>query len=231
VTTASRRGFERLYDLVERVLPADVLGAPTPAPDVARKALLVESARALGVATARDLADYFRIHKPTARGLVEELVEEGALRRVRVEGWKHAAFAPRDLRPAKGRATSRALLSPFDSLIFERARTERLFGFRYRVEIYVPAQKRTYGYYVLPFLLDGDLVARVDLKADRAKGRLLVKAAHLEPGRDAGETAEALAAELRSMADWLELERVVVERRGDLHRELRAAVAPGEASR
>lgn len=225
VTTTARRGFERLYDLVERVLPAEVLAAPTPPPDAARKALLLESAQALGVATARDLADYFRLHKPTARGLVAELAEEGALRRVRVEGWRDDAFVTRNLRPPRALAASRALLSPFDSLVFERARTERLFGFRYRVEIYVPEGKRTYGYYVLPFLLDGDLVARVDLKADRAGGRLLVKAAHLEPGRDAGRVADALAAELRAMADWLGLERVVVLRRGDLAREVRAACA------
>ena len=228
VTTSTRRNFERVYDLTERVLPTHVLSAPTPTPHDARKALLVESAHALGVATARELADYFRIHGPTAKGLVAELAEEGALRRVRVEGWPHPAFASPAVKVPRKAPSARALLSPFDPLVFERARTHRIFDFHYRIEIYTPESKRVYGYYVLPFLLDGDLSARVDLKADRATGRLLVRAAHLEPGRDAPKVAEALAFELREVARWLKLERVVVERRGGLARALRAALTHSE---
>jgi uncharacterized protein YcaQ len=225
VTTATRRNFERIYDLTERVLPADLLSAPTPAPDDAKKALLVESAHALGVATARELADYFRIHGPTARTLVAELAEAGALRRVRVQGWAHPAFAPPGLRVPRRAASARALISPFDPLVFERARAQRIFDFSYRIEIYTPEAKRVYGYYVLPFLFDGDLAARVDLKADRATGRLLVHAAHLEPGRHAPRVADALAHELREVARWLDLSRVVVARKGNLAPRLRAALA------
>jgi uncharacterized protein YcaQ len=225
VTTSTRRRFERVYDRTERVLPPEVLAAPAPPPDEAKKALLLESAAALGVGTARDLADYFRIHKATAAGLVEALASEGRLRRVRVEGWRHPAYALPTFRVPRAAPAARALLSPFDPLVFERARTERVFGFRYRIEIYTPAAKRVHGYYVLPFLLDGRLAARVDLKADRARCRLLVPGAFLEPGPDRDATAAALATELRLLADWLGLERIVVGRRGDLRTELRAALA------
>ncbi len=227
VTTAARRRFERIYDLAERVLPADVLAATTPAADDAKRALLLESAAALGVGTAGDLADYFRLHRPTARTLVEGLAAEGRLERVRVEGWKDSAFRLPGTR-APGRVPrATALVSPFDSLVFERARTERLFGFHYRLEIYTPAAKRRYGYYVLPFLLDGAIVSRLDLKADRERGRLLVRAAHLEPGAEAERTATALAPELARMAGWLGLRKVVVERKGTLAAALRSAVASG----
>ena len=234
VTTATRRNFERIYDLTERVLPAELLAAPTPAPNDAKKSLLVESAHALGVATARELADYFRIHGPTAKTLVAELAEHGALRQVRVEGWAHPAFAPPGIRVPRKAPSARALISPFDPLVFERARAHRIFDFHYRIEIYTPEAKRIYGYYVLPFLIDGDLAARVDLKADRATGRLLVHAAHLEPGRNAPRVAEALAHELREVARWLDLSRVVIARKGSLAPALRAAlgtVAAGPALR
>jgi uncharacterized protein YcaQ len=230
LTAADRRGFERVYDRAERVLPREVLDAPTPSPDDARRELLLLSAKALGVATARELADYYRLHKPTARALVEGLAAEGRLRRVRVEGVPHDAFLLPDAPPAPRRVAARALLAPFDPLVFERDRTERLFGFRYRLEIYVPAGRRVFGYYVLPFLLDDALVARVDLKADRAREALVVRAAHLEPGRDAERVAEALAAELADMARWLALPRVVVERRGVLAAPLRAAVRRGASA-
>ena len=226
LTTADRRRFERVYERPERVLPRAVLDAPSPSPDDARRELLLLSARALGVATATDLADYYRLHKPTARALVEGLAADGRLRRVRVEGIAHDAFVLPEATPGPRAVRARALLAPFDPLVFERARTERLFGFRYRIEIYVPAPKRTYGYYVLPFLLDEALVARVDLKADRAREALVVRAAHLEPGHDPARVSDALASELRSMARWLDLPRVVVERRGALHAPLRAALRP-----
>jgi uncharacterized protein YcaQ len=214
--------FERVYAPLERVLPAAVLAAATPSPDDARRALLERSARALGVATARDLADYFRITLPIARPLLATLVEAGRLTPVTVESWGEPGY----LHPAATAATAvatQALLSPFDSLIWERRRAERLFGFRYRIEIYTPAHKRTHGYYVLPFLLGEALVARVDVKADRAAGALLVHAAFAEPGAPA-ETASVLADELTRFAAWLGLERVVVGRRGDLSRALRACL-------
>jgi uncharacterized protein len=227
---ASRRNFARVYDLPERVLPTEILEAPTPDPLDAQRELIRRGAAALGIGTVRDLADYYRIHVPTARLRVRELVEDGALVEVTVEGWTEPAYLEPGVGPPR-KVEARALLSPFDSLVWERARTERLWGFRYRLEIYTPAPKRVYGYYVLPFLLGEHLVARVDVRADRAARVLRVPGAYAEatppPGpaltRGRGPTptdllavASALATELRSLAAWLGLERVEVGERGDL---------------
>jgi uncharacterized protein YcaQ len=215
VTTAARRSFERLYDLPERVLPRAVLSLPTPPVEEAQRALLRIAARALGVATARDLRSYFCLEPAETQLRLQELVDSGDLVPVTVEGWPQPAYMPAGSRPRRP-ATRCALLSPFDSLVFERARTERLFGFRYRIEIYTPAQRRTHGYYVLPFLLGDRLVARIDLKADRAACRLLVQAAHAEPDCATPTVAAALAGELALLAGWLGLERVHASGRGDL---------------
>jgi uncharacterized protein YcaQ len=222
ITTATRRNFERRYDVAERVIPADVLARPTPSEADAHRELLLIAARSHGVGTIRDLADYFRITVPDARPRIAELVEDGRLEQVAVRGWEQPAYLlPGTILPR--RVDARALLVPFDPLIFERARTERIFGFHYRVEIYVPAPKRVYGYYVLPFLLGDALVARVDLKADRVAGVLRVQAAWAEPSAPE-ETATELAEELRVMATWLGLDDVLVMPRGDLSARLADAV-------
>jgi uncharacterized protein len=207
VTTRTRRGsFERVYDLTERVIPPATLALPTPAPADARRRLIEHSAKTLGIASAGDLRDYFRLGVEEARQAVAELVEDESLLPVTVQGWRQPAFLHRDaVRPR--RIKGQALLAPFDPLVWERARTERLFGFRYRIEIYTPADKRVHGYYVLPFLMDDRLVARADLKADRQRSRLLLRAVTFEPDAPA-ETGQRLGAELELMAKWLHLEGV-----------------------
>jgi len=204
--THRRSSFERVYDLPERVLPAAVLAQPTPSPRDAQRDLLAHAARALGVATAGDLRDYHRLPAGEVAALLAELVEAGTITPVQVRGWRQPAFLHRDA-VAGRRLGGGVLLSPFDPLVWRRERTERLFNFRYRLEIYTPADQREHGYYVLPFLLDGALVGRVDLKADRAARRLLVQQASLEPDAPP-HAAAALWAELQRMANWLELDAV-----------------------
>jgi uncharacterized protein YcaQ len=229
LTARSRTaGFERVYDLTERVLPPSVVQAPTPERADAVRELVRTASRALGVATETDLRDYFRLPVADARTAIAELAEAGELQPVQVDGWDRPAWLdPQARRPRWIRA--RALLSPFDSLVWERPRVERIFAFRYRLEIYTPAAKRVHGYYVLPFLLGDRLVARVDLKADRQAGVLRVQAAHAEPGVHRGEVADALADELRLMADWMQLADVAVTGAGDLAPELAVAVGCGRS--
>jgi hypothetical protein len=214
VTAAARRtGFERAYDLTERVIPARILNMPAPDEAEAQRRLILISARAMGVATQKDLRDYFRLSLEDAKARISELCEAKALTPVTVEGWRHPAYLANGVKtPAEMKGA--ALLSPFDNLIWERDRAHRLFGTRIKLEIYTPQDQRTHGYYVLPFLLNGKIAARVDLKSDRKGGVLLAHAAHLEPGASPGETAAALAAELTKMALWLKLERVKAAGRG-----------------
>jgi len=209
VTVAGRRGFERLYDLPERVLPAAVLDHPDIEETQAQRSLLLHAAAALGVATEKDLRDYFRQNPAEARKGLAELVEDGALQVVQVQGWRQPAYALPDFKVPR-KVTASALLSPFDSLIWERARTERLFDFRYRLEIYTPQEKRVYGYYVLPFLHNERIAARVDLRAERAVGRLAVHAVHEEVQGLDEDGMLALARNLRQLADWLGLPEIQI---------------------
>ena len=203
--------FARIYDTPERVLPQRIIDAATPSEHDARKQLLVRSAIAQGVATMSDLADYYRQKLATVKPLIAELVEEDELRTVAVDGWTEKAFVHCNAKlPKQLHAT--ALLSPFDSLVWCRPRNERLFDFHYRIEIYTPKEKRKFGYYVLPFMMNGEMVGRVDLKADRANGVLLAHSVHTEKGVKRLSINDALSAELDAMASWLGLERVQIGR-------------------
>lgn len=213
VSTAARPNFVRIYDITERVIAAPHLAAPTPPQDEAKAELLIRAARSLGVGTAGDLADYYRL---THIGpILQGLVDNGHLLEVEVPGWGRPGYIlPETKIPRKASGT--ALLSPFDNLVFRRERMERIWDFHYRIEIYTPAPKRVYGYYVLPFLLDGALVGRVDLKTDRKARALLVRGAFAEPGVDRVAVGRALRAELEAVASWLDLDDIVVTPNGDL---------------
>jgi uncharacterized protein YcaQ len=223
VVVAQRANFQRLYDLPERVLPEELLAAPRIPEAEAQRRLILFAARALGVAAESDLGDYFRMTRSDSKRRVAELVEADDLQAVTVEGWPVPGYLPAAVRSVLP-VQARALLSPFDSLIWTRDRTRRLFGFDYHIEIYTPALKRQYGYYVLPFLLGDELVARVDLKSDRKARTLIVQAAFAEPGADAGSVAAELASELQAVARWLDLDGLQVNRKGDLAAPLSAAL-------
>jgi uncharacterized protein YcaQ len=226
VAVARREGFTRVYDLPERVLPAHVLATPTLAEPDAFAVLVERAARSLGVATARDLRDYFRLPADAVAPAVSRLVQEGSLEPVAVQGWRDPGYLHTEARVPRRAAERSALLAPFDPLVWDRRRASRVFGFDYRLEIYVPQAQRVHGYYVLPYLVGDRLAARVDLKADRRARALLVRAAHAEPatgGRDRLDH-QRLARDLRRMADWLGLDEVRVERRGDLAVPLARAV-------
>jgi uncharacterized protein YcaQ len=233
VAVAARRSsFERVYDLPERVLPPAILALPTPGPAAAQRELIRIAARCLGVATASDLGDYFRLRATDTAARIAELVEAGDLEAVAVRGWRQPAYLPRGATVPR-RLSPGVLLAPFDPLVWERPRVARLWQLELRLEIYTPAPKRVHGYYVLPFLLGERIVARVDLKSDRAAGMLRVPAVHAEPDVDHEQVADALAAELVAMADWLGLDEVMLGGGGDLTPALRRAVAatdrPGPA--
>lgn len=198
--------FARVYDIPERVLPRKILQMPTPSETEARKELLVRAMRAQGVATMRDLADYYRQKPAVVKPLVSELVEQGVLHEISVDGWQDKAYVHRNAQLPK-RLFATALLSPFDSLVWCRPRNERLFNFHYRIEIYTPKEKRKFGYYVLPFMMNGEIVGRVDLKADRANSKLLVQSVHTERGVKRETINRALNTELQLMASWLGLRR------------------------
>lgn len=216
--------FGRVYDLPQRVIRAEYLSAPAANREEAYRELLVLAAGHHGIGTAKDLTDYYRLKVPLARPILAELLASGELIAADVPGWSQQAYLHPDASQPR-RVRGAALLSPFDSLIWERDRTERVFGFHYRIEIYVPEPDRIHGYYVLPFLLDGELVGRVDLKADRAAGRLWVRGSFVEEQSDPTMVARALATELQAMADWLDLGDVAVEERGNLATQLRASLA------
>ncbi|MEU1204339.1 crosslink repair DNA glycosylase YcaQ family protein [Nocardia sp. NPDC005825] len=223
LTVPRRVGFQRHYDLAASVLPAEVVSREPDEADAIRE-LVRRAARAHGVGTETDLRDYYRLTRRQTEPAIADLLDAGELEQVTMRGWDKPAYLHAEARTPR-RVVGAALLCPFDPLIFFRDRTERLFDFHYRIEIYTPEHKRVHGYYVFPFLLDGELVARVDLRAERASGRLLVPAAFAEPGRDHTRIAGALASALREMADWLELDTVEVGEKGDLAPRLRREIA------
>ncbi len=215
LTVAGRNAaFERMYDLPERVIPQAILDQPTPTDHEASTELVRRAAVSHGVGTEQCLRDYYRMSVASTRAAIRSLVDSGELLPARIEGWARPAYLHRDAELPR-KVNARALLSPFDPLVWERERTEQIFGFRYRIEIYVPEPRREFGYYVLPFLLGDRIVGRVDLKADRRAGVLVVQAAYAEPCAPP-ETASELAAELRDLAGWLGLDDIVVRPRGDL---------------
>ena len=220
-------GFERVYDLTERVIPTEALARPVPTIEEAQRELIVIAARCLGVATAPDLADYFWIRPKPAALRVAELVEDGRLLPASVEGWNKPAYVTPGARLRAPKRAHATLLSPFDSLVWNRDRTMRLFGFHYRIEIYVPEHLRTYGYYVLPLLVGDELVARFSLKADRRGGTLRVSGSYLEPGTSRDTVAEAAASELAGLGSWLGLESIEVAAHGNLADALAKAVPRG----
>jgi uncharacterized protein YcaQ len=223
LTTATRQGFERLYDLPERVIPSEILNLATPSEADAIRKLMALAGQALGIATESDLRDYFRLPLAESRKALAELVEEGTLIPAAVEGWKQTAYLHRESRIPR-KAGGAALLSPFDPIVWERTRAERLYDFHYRIEIYTPAPKRKYGYYVLPFLLEDRIAGRVCLKADRQAGVLRANASHHEPHADPRRTAQALAEELQLMAGWLGLSSVAAGGAGNLAGAVKAAL-------
>jgi uncharacterized protein YcaQ len=235
VAVSGRRGFERLYDVAERVIPESAREAPVPPRDEAMKALICLAARAYGVATPADLMGYFyldgwrdrgtsgrRRPKPVGQRLIGELVTEGRLVAARVAGWSEEAYVLPGAR-VPGSVQANAFVTPFDSLVWDRKRLKRLFGMDYTIEIYTPPAKRKYGYYVFPFLLGDKIVARCDLKADRERSTLAVRSAHLEPGHDARRAIPAMASELETLRTWLALDSIVVADRGGLAAKLRRA--------
>ena len=230
LAVAGRRNFEALYDLPERAIPAEVLALPTPDMDDAHRELVRRSVVALGVGNAKDVADYYRLPVAATKARLKELVEEGAVAQARVEGWKDPAWLDATAKVPRT-CEAHALLSPFDSLIWERKRTERIFDFKVSFEIYVPPPKRTYGYYVLAFLMGDAIVARVDLKADRTRRTLLAPGAFLEPGKNSKEVAAALALRLEDLAAWLALESVEIGAAGNLSKDLQRALPRPRRSR
>ena len=223
ICVSRRVNFQRHFDIPERVLPRSVLDSATPTPEGADRSRVLEAAKALGIGTVADLADFFRMRKTETARAVESLVQKGDLDEVSVPGWGQPGYMRPDVVvPRRRRGT--ALMAPFDTLVWDRARTERMFGFRYRIEIYTPKPKRIYGYYVLPFMVDGALVGRVDVKADRQSGVLRVPGAFAEDGVDTSHVGKALAGELATMAEWLELGDVQVQRHGSLAEATRKAL-------
>jgi len=215
VTALRTANFTRLYDVPGRAIPSDLFESRNVDKREAHRQLLVDAVRHCGIGTATDIADYFRLHVPTARPMLDALAADGIIEEVSVSGWKGPVYADPDaVRPRN--ISGATLLSPFDPVVWNRARAERLFGFHYRIEIYVPEPKRVFGYYVLPFLLDGNLVGRVDLKADRKTRTLLVRGSFVESQHSADEVAPALASELRRFAGWLGLGDIAIERNGNL---------------
>jgi uncharacterized protein YcaQ len=225
LSTGTRRSFQRHYDLAERVLPEQVLGTTVSEPDAYRE-LLRKSVLAMGIGTEADLRDYYRLKGPLVKQSLSELVESGDAVEVEVPGWGEKAYLDPNAAglTRRSKVSAAALICPFDPLIWFRPRTERIFGFLYRIEIYIPEPKRIYGYYVYPFLMDEELVGRVDLKADRAAGQLLVRGSFLEDGKPAAKVAERLADTLHELAQWQGLGEIVVSDKGNLAPALSAAI-------